>query len=161
VVVVVDANQVSKLQMASHASSLAGDTLHGASITEKEKCVVVDQVEAILVVDGGGVCLGNGKTNGISEALAEWSSCDFDTWGIMRLRMTRCDAIYRAEGLDVVEANGVAKKMKKRILKHATVTIPINSVSWISQKGCDIQLRYFVAIDIASPGGMILITPRR
>jgi hypothetical protein len=93
VVVVVDGNEVAELQVASHRSSLAGDALHSAAITEEHVGVVVDQVEAGLVEDGGGVCLAHGKTNGIGETLAEGSGGDLDTGSVMGLGVTGCDAV--------------------------------------------------------------------
>jgi hypothetical protein len=93
VVVVVDGNEIAELQVASHRSSLAGNALHGAAITEEHEGVVVDQVEAGLVEDGGGVCLGNGETDGIAETLTERASGDFDAGGVVGLRVTGCDAV--------------------------------------------------------------------
>lgn len=93
VVVVVDADQVAELQVTSHRSSLGGDTLHGASITEEAVCVVIDQVKAGLVEGGSGVSLGNGKTDGVGETLAKRSSGNLDTWGVVALWVTRGDAV--------------------------------------------------------------------
>lgn len=92
-VVIVDGNEVSELQMASHRSSLAGNTLHGAAIAEEHEGVVVDQIVAGLVEDGRGVRLGDGETDGIGEALAERAGGDLNTGGIMSLRMARQDAV--------------------------------------------------------------------
>lgn len=41
--------------------------------------IVIDEVEAILVVDGAKVGLGDGKTNRVGKALTERSSSHFDT----------------------------------------------------------------------------------
>jgi hypothetical protein len=93
VVVIVDGNEVSELQVTGSGSSLAGNTLHSAAITEEHVDVVVDQLVAGLVEDGGGVLLSNGKTNGVGETLTERASRDFDTGGVVGLGVTGCDAV--------------------------------------------------------------------
>lgn len=92
-VVIVDHDEVAELQVASHRSSLGGDTLHSAAITEEGVCVVVDQLVAGLVEDGGGVPLSNGKTDGIGETLTERASGDLDTGGVVGLRVTWSDGV--------------------------------------------------------------------
>lgn len=100
-VVVVNADQVTELQVTSCGSSLAGNTLHGASIAEEAEGVVVDELVAWLVVDGSRVCLGNSKTNGVAETLAKRASSDLNTWGIVGLWMTWSDAVDFLDGVSV------------------------------------------------------------
>ena len=68
-VVIVDHDQVPKLQVTCGRRCLAGDALHGAAITEEAVGVVVDKFEARLVEDCACMGLCNGKTNSIAEAL--------------------------------------------------------------------------------------------
>jgi hypothetical protein len=75
----------------SGTGCFAGNTLHSAAITEEAIGVVADEIIARLVEDGSSVCLSNGKTNCICETLSKRASCDFDAFGIMTFRMTRCD----------------------------------------------------------------------
>lgn len=92
-VVVVDGNQVAQLQMTGSRGSLTGNTLHSTAITEEHVCVVVDQLEARLVENGGSMRLRNSETDGIGETLAEWAGGDFNTGGVMSFGVTGCDAV--------------------------------------------------------------------
>jgi hypothetical protein len=102
VVVVVDGNQVAELQVTSSGSSLAGNTLHGTSITEEHVGVVVDELKARLVEDSRSVRLCNGKTDGIGETLTERTSGDLDSGGVVCLGVAGSDAI------DLLHAKSVA-----------------------------------------------------
>lgn len=93
VVVIVDGNQVAELEVTGQGRGLTRDTLHQATITEEAVCVVVDQVEAVLVEGGASLSLGNGKTNSVGNTLTERSSGDLDTGGVVRLGVTRGDAV--------------------------------------------------------------------
>jgi hypothetical protein len=93
VVVIVDGNQVSELQVAGHGSSLAGNTLHSATVTEEHEYMVVDQLEVGLVEDGRGVLLSNGETDGVGETLAERASGDLDTGCVVGFGVAGCDAV--------------------------------------------------------------------
>jgi hypothetical protein len=93
VVVIVDGNEVSELQVTGSGGGLAGNTLHSATITEEHVHVVVDQLVAGLVEDGGGVLLGDSETDGIGETLTERASGDLDTGGVVGLGVTGSDAV--------------------------------------------------------------------
>jgi hypothetical protein len=43
----------------------------------------------------------------------------------MSLWVTRCDTVHLTEVLDVVERQGIAEEVEKRILKHATVSVAV------------------------------------
>ena len=92
-IVIVDANQVYKLQMTSKRSSLASNTLHGASIAEEAVGVIVDQVKTWLVESCSRLGLSNSEANGIRKPLSERTSSHFDTWGILSFWMARGNAI--------------------------------------------------------------------
>ena len=91
-VVIIHHDEVTELQMARQAGSLARDTLHGTSIPKESVGVVVYDVEAGLVELGGGVCLSDGQTDRICESLTKRTSRHFDAFGIMGLRVTWCCA---------------------------------------------------------------------
>jgi hypothetical protein len=69
VIVVVNADEVSELQMTGSGGGLRGNTLHSTSITKETVCVVVNNVETRLVEGTASLCLSNSKTNSITEAL--------------------------------------------------------------------------------------------
>lgn len=97
-VVIVDGNEVTKLQVTSQRGSLTGNTLHGTAITEEGVCVVVDEVIAGLVVDSGGVSLGNSQTNGVGETLTQRTGGDLNTRGVVSLGVTGGDAVELLHG---------------------------------------------------------------
>ena len=103
VVVVVDHDEVAELQVAGHGCSLRGDTLHSTAVTEEGVCVVVEQLVAGLVEDGGRVPLSNGKTDGVGETLAEGTSGDLDTGGVVSLRVTRSDGVNLLRSSDLAQ----------------------------------------------------------
>lgn len=154
-VIIIDHDQVAQLQVTSGTGSFACDTLHGAPITKKAVCVVVDKVVAWFVEDGSSVGLSNGKTNCIGEPLPKWASGDFDAIGVVAFRMSRCDAVNMlpniksartttelivaeaySEIFQVIHANLVAKQMQHGILKHTAMPVPgkVESVSNIDKE---------------------------
>ena len=84
-VVIVDRNQVAELQVTGEGSSLRGDTLHVASISHEDVCVVIDELKTWLVELGTGLALSNGKSNSIGKTLSKWAGGDLDTRGIVGL----------------------------------------------------------------------------
>lgn len=92
-VVVVDHDQVTELEVTSGGCGLRGNTLHGASITEEAVSVVVDEVITWLVEDTSGVGLGNSKTDGVGETLTKRTSGDLNTWGVVGLWVTWGDGV--------------------------------------------------------------------
>jgi hypothetical protein len=92
-VVVIDSDQVAELQVAGSGCGLTSNALHSAAIAEEHERVVVDQLEVGLVEDGRCMRLRNSETDCIGETLAERASRDFNTGGIVRLWVARCDAI--------------------------------------------------------------------
>lgn len=82
-VVIVDGNEVSELEMASKGSSLGSNTLLGASITKENKGVVVNEVVSWLVEDTLEMGLTNGDTDSVGETLSERTGGDLNTWGIV------------------------------------------------------------------------------
>lgn len=96
-VIIIDHDEVAKLQMASNTSSFTCNAFLCAPISKEAVGVIVNQVEAWLVEVGSGVSLRNGKTNGISKTLPEGTSGDFDAGSVMEFGVTRCltvDMLY-------------------------------------------------------------------
>jgi hypothetical protein len=93
------------------------------------------------------VRLGHCETDGIGETLAKRASGDFDTGGVMSLRVTGGDAVNLLWGrsvidhtgvaidarvgstytevLEVVDGDLVAEEMDQSILEHASVTVAV------------------------------------
>lgn len=92
-VVVVDGDQVAQLQMTGSGGSLAGNTLHGAAITEEHVCVVVEKLEAGLVEDGRSMRLRNSETDGIGEALTERAGGDLNAGSVVGFGVAGSDAV--------------------------------------------------------------------
>ena len=122
-IVIVDANQVYKLQMTSKRSSLASNTLHGASIAEEAVGVVVDQVKAILVEDRPSMSLSNSKSDSIAETLTTRACRHLNAECTMPLRMSWCYAIHLAEVFKIFHCDLVAEEVEQRILQHASVAV--------------------------------------
>lgn len=79
VVVIVNTDQVTQLQVTSGGRGLGGNTLHDTAVTEEHVSVVVDHVISGLVKDGGGVRLSNGEADAVGEALTEGASSNLNT----------------------------------------------------------------------------------
>lgn len=93
-VVVVDHDKISELQVASSAGSFTSNALHRTTISKECEGMVVDQLEARLVELGSCVGLCNRKTDGVCKTLAEGTSSYFYARCILSFGMTGCDAVY-------------------------------------------------------------------
>lgn len=102
-VVVIDGNQVTKLQVAGSGCGFTGNALHGTSISEEHVGVVVDQLETGLVEDGRSMRLRNSKTDGIGETLTERASGDFNSRGVMRFGVAGGDAVELLQAKSVAD----------------------------------------------------------
>lgn len=90
--------------MTCHTGSFRGYTLHRTAVTKEDKGVVVDEVIAWLVEGRGSVCLGDGQTDRVCEALSQRSRGDFNTWCIVCFRVTggyAIDTLNRSASLRV------------------------------------------------------------
>lgn len=92
-VVVPDGNKVTELEVTSQRASLAGDTLHQATVSEERVSVVVDKLETVLVEDGTSVSLGNGQTNSVGDTLTKRTSGNLNTGGVVSLGVTGSAAV--------------------------------------------------------------------
>ena len=69
-IVVIDHDEISQLQVTCGTSSLACNSLHSTSISENAVGMIVDYLKTRLVEDGSSMGLGNGKTDSIGKSLA-------------------------------------------------------------------------------------------
>ena len=95
VVVIVDHDEVSKLQVTSSTCSLASNAFHGTAISKEAVGMVVDQIEAGLVERSGHMCLSDGQTNSIRKTLTKGPRSHLNTRGILSFGVAWCDAVYR------------------------------------------------------------------
>lgn len=85
--------------MARGTGCFASDALHSATVSEEAVRIVVEEVVAWLVEDSSAMCLCDCHAHSIAETLAQWARGDFHTFGIVALRMTRCDTVDTLEEL--------------------------------------------------------------
>jgi hypothetical protein len=122
VVVIVDHDEVAELQVAGHGCGLGGDTLHSTAVTEEGVCVVVEQLVAGLVEDGGRVPLSNGKTDSVGKALAEGTSGDLDTGGVVGLRVTRSDRVNLLRSSDFAQLSYSSTALTRKFFRSSMLT---------------------------------------
>lgn len=92
-VIIVDHDEISELQMTGRAGSFTSNALHGTSISKKGESMVIDQIETRLVELSSGVGLRNGQANGVSETLTKRSSSDFNSRCILSFWVPGGDAV--------------------------------------------------------------------
>ena len=93
VIIIVDHDEISQLQMTGCAGSLTSDTFHRTPIPKKAESVIIDEVESILIELGSRVSLGNCKADGICETLAKRTSSHLNARSILSFRMAGRDAV--------------------------------------------------------------------
>ena len=64
-VVIIDCNEIAKLQVTSSAGRFASNALHCTAVTKEAIGVVAHKLVAWFVEDGSSVSLGNCETNSI------------------------------------------------------------------------------------------------
>ena len=134
-------DQVTQLKVTRQAGSLSRNTLHETAITG-EDCkvistrgdielgvqhtisVVVDQVEALLVVQGSHVSLGDTEADRVREALAKRTGGDLDAIRVSSLGVTRGQRAELTEVLEVVERKLEAEQVEEDVLEGATTKRP-------------------------------------
>ena len=103
VVVVVDPAQIVELKMAGERGGLRADAFHQAAVAADRIDVVIEDVEARLVVAVGQPLSRNGHADAGRHALAERAGRRFDARDPVIFRMPRRFAAELAEMSDVVE----------------------------------------------------------
>lgn len=144
-VIIIDHDEVSQLQVSCCASSFTRNTFHCTPIAKETKSMIVDYIIPRLVEYRSRVSLGNGKTNRIRETLTQRASCDLYARRIMNFRVARSDAVQslsgrtdvsrtslrhcihgtHPKGFQVIQGHFIAKQMEQRIYQHASMAIPI------------------------------------
>jgi hypothetical protein len=115
--------------------------------------VVVNQVIARLVEDGGGVSLSNGQTNSVGETLTQRTSGDLDTRGVVSLGVTGSDAINLSEALQVVHGDIVTEQVEESVLEHATVAVGKNETIPVQPVGIlGVEVHELVEEDVGHRG---------
>ena len=88
-VVIINAHQVTQLQMPGKRSCFTGNSLHGAAVTKETKGPVADQVVPGFVEHARNVCLRNSQPNRIGKTLTQRTRSDFDSRCLTGLWMSR------------------------------------------------------------------------
>lgn len=169
-VVIIDSNQIAKLEMTSSGGSLTGNTLHGTAVTKEDIGMVVGELKTGLVENSCGVGLSNGKTDCVGKALAERTGGNLNTRSVMSLWVAGSDAVdlllgislnseledrqmAYSEVLQIVQRQSVSEEMKKCILQHASVTV---STRWSAYFRTD-DKRINVAVGTAGSMSDVLL----
>ena len=91
--------------MAGEGRRFRGDALHHAAIAANGINVVVEDLEARLVVAGSEPLLGNGHTDAGSDACSEGAGRSFNARDPVILGMAGGPAVELAEVADIVEGD--------------------------------------------------------
>jgi len=122
-VVIIDANEVSKLEMTGEGSSFGGNAFLEAAVTDKDVGEAVKEVETRAVERGGSLSLGDGETDSIADTLTERTGSDFNARGIVSLWMAWGLAANLSEVLEVVNGEVVTVEVEQSVMQHATMTV--------------------------------------
>jgi hypothetical protein len=105
-VVVVDPTQVIELQVAGQRGRFAGDAFHQVAVAALDPDVVVEQLEAGLVVAGRQPAAGDGHADAVAATLAQRAGCRLDAGGVAELGMAGGFTSPLAELAQVVDRQG-------------------------------------------------------
>jgi hypothetical protein len=122
-IVIVKEDELAESEGAGEGSGFMGDAFHQVAVAADAVGMVVDDLEAGLIVDGGEVLFRDGQAYRHREALAEGAGSDFDTVGEMGFRMAGGLGVVLAEALEVVEGELVAGEKETSIKKRGGVTV--------------------------------------
>lgn len=142
-IVIIDHDEISQLQMPRKTGSFAGDTFHRTTISKETIRVVIDNFIVRFIVYSAAMCLRDSQSHGISEPLTERARCNFDALCVMRFWVPRGYAVdgligiimlmkipepgrhqaTHAESFDIIKRQFVAKQMQQCILQHTSMTV--------------------------------------
>lgn len=107
--------------MPCQTGSFAGNTFHRTPISKETVCVIIDNFIVWFIIYSAAVCLRDGKSHGISEALTKRAGCYFDAVCVMRFWMTRC---YTIDGLvGIAMLTGILEReVPKRLTRKALIS---------------------------------------
>ncbi|CAI8159462.1 MAG: Uncharacterised protein [Prochlorococcus marinus str. MIT 9215] len=90
VIVVVEGNQLSELEMAGQGAGFGRNTFLITAITHHHIGVVINDVGVSFIELGGEVSFSNSQTYSIRDAGTEWACCDFNARRFKGFRVARC-----------------------------------------------------------------------
>ena len=122
-VVIVEEDELAEAQGPGERSCFVGDAFHHVSVTADAEGMVVHDLEARLVVDGGEVLFGDSEADGHGKSLAEGAGGDFDAVGEMGFGMARGQGVVLAEALEIVEAQFIAREKKHPVNERGGVSV--------------------------------------
>ncbi|MCY1297160.1 hypothetical protein D9M70_465890 [compost metagenome] len=122
-VVIVEADELAKLQGASQRAGLVGDALHQATVAQKGIGVVIDNGVLGAVEASRQGALGNGHPDRIGQPLPQGTCSRFHTWGNAIFGMPRSLGMQLAEVTQLRQRQVIAGKVQQRIKQHRTMAI--------------------------------------
>ncbi len=120
-IVIVEADELSELEVSREGRSLVGDALHEVAVATDEPCIVVDDRVSLAIECCREMCLRHGHADRVPDALSERARCRLHTGCEVQLRMSRRPAAPLAELLQVVEREAVAAEVETTVQQHGRV----------------------------------------
>ncbi|MNV26154.1 hypothetical protein D3C71_1172690 [compost metagenome] len=123
VVVIPEADQLVQAPGAGQRGGFVGNAFHQAAVTHEHPGTVVDDFQLRAVEALCQQLLGQGKTDGIGETLAQRTGGGLHARGLMTLRMASGVAAQLAEGLQLLDRQVIAAQVQQRVLQHRAVAV--------------------------------------
>jgi hypothetical protein len=150
-VVVVQDDELAKPQVPGQAGRLRGDPLLHVAVGRDDVGPMIDDrvVQAVELL--AQAALRDGHPDGIRKALAERAGGGLDARGEAVFRVARRDAAPLAEGLQIIERDGVAGQVQERVEQHAGVARaqdepvairPVRVGRGVAQEACPEDVRH-------------------
>ena len=134
VVVVVEVDELSELQMPGQRARLRGDPLHEIPVSHQAERPVIDERVTRTVVAVGEPALRHRHADGVGRALAEGARRGLDARRQVEFGVAGGPAAPLAERLQVVEGEVVARQVQQAVEQRAAVarrkheTVPVGPV---------------------------------
>ncbi len=122
-VVVIEHNQLAKIQSAGQRAHFMRDTFHQATITRKHVGKVIDDFEIFAVELCGQRALGNRHAHAIGEALAKRACGGFNSRRVTKFGMAGGTGVKLAEIFQVLDTEVISGQMQQRVDQHRTMAI--------------------------------------
>src|SRR5690606_23835002 len=101
-IVVVEVDNISKLQVTCQGSRFGSNPFHQIAVAADSVYLVVEQIEARLIIVRRQVFLGDGKPNAVSKALAKRAGSNVYAGSQSVLRMAGSFTVQLAEIPDII-----------------------------------------------------------
>ena len=121
VIVIVEKDELAEAQMAGERGGFLADAFHEVAVSADAIGIVIDKGVAGFVEAGGEPRFGYGKTDGISEALAERAGGNFNTDGMAAFGMAGSFATPLTEMFQLIERQIVTSEVQQAIEEHGAV----------------------------------------